>query len=60
MEEGERQNLIDGINKAVCTEAAFRELCVERAGVPAAMLPFLLGRSMADLLAEVGLRPATA
>ena len=58
VEEGERQNLIDGINKAVCTEAAFRELCVERAGVPAAMLPFLLGRSMADLLVEVGLRPA--
>lgn len=58
MEESERQNLLDGISKAVRTEAAFRDLCVERAGIPAAILPFLLGRPMADLLAEVGLRPA--
>lgn len=60
VEEGERQSLIDDISKAVRTESAFRALCVERAGVPAAMLPFLLGRPMSDLLSEVGLRPAAA
>ena len=46
------------LGEAARTDAAFRELCVERAGIPAAMLPFLLGRSIKDLLAEVGLKPA--
>jgi len=46
------------LGEAARTDAAFRDLCVERAGVPAAMLPFLLGRSLRELLAEVGLRPS--
>lgn len=37
-------------------DAAFRELCVTRRRAPAAVLPFLLGRPLAVLLAEVGLR----
>ncbi len=37
-------------------DAAFRELCVTRGGVPASALPFLLGRPLTVLLAEVGLR----
>ncbi len=36
-------------------DAAFRELCVTRGRVPAPLLPFLLGRPLAVLLAEVGL-----
>ena len=37
-------------------DAASRELCVTRGRAPAALLPFLLGRPLAALLAEVGLR----
>ncbi|MGE9986368.1 hypothetical protein [Desulfovibrio sp. SGI.169] len=39
-------------------DAAFRELCVTRGGAPASWLPFLLGRPLTVLLAEVGLRAA--
>ena len=60
MEEGEeRQALLGELGEAARADAAFRQLCVERAGVPAALLPFLLGRPLQDLLAEVGLRPAS-
>lgn len=56
--------LPDGGHEAVRAElagmarydAAFRELCVTRGGVPASALPFLLGRPLTVLLAEVGLR----
>lgn len=37
-------------------DAAFRELCVTRGRVPAQVLPFLLGRPLAALLRDVGLR----
>ncbi len=56
--EGERREALARIAEAARTDAAFRELCVERAELPAALLPFLLGRSLTALLAEVGLRPA--
>lgn len=57
LEGGERAQAFARLGEAARTDAAFRDLCVERAGVPAAMLPFLLGRPLQDLLAEVGLRP---
>lgn len=57
MDAEERQTLLAHLGETVRTEAAFRQLCVERAGVPAAILPFLLGRPLRDLLVEVGLRP---
>lgn len=57
-EGSEREQAVAELGEAARTDAAFRELCVERAGIPAAMLPFLLGRSIKDLLAEVGLKPA--
>jgi len=47
------------LGEAARMDAAFRELCVERAGVPRAMLAFLFGRSVKDLLAEVGLKPVS-
>ncbi len=59
-EREERQALLADIGEAVRADSAFRQLCAERAGVPAAMLPFLLGRPLQDLLAEVGLRPASS
>ena len=37
-------------------DAAFRELCATRGRVPARVLPFLLGRPLAALLWDVGLR----
>ena len=52
-----RQEALAHLGEAARRDAAFRQLCVERGGVPAAILPFLLGRPLADLLAEVGLRP---
>ena len=57
LEGREREQAVAELGEAARTDAAFRELCVERGGVPAAMLPFLLGRSIKDLLAEVGLKP---
>jgi len=58
LEGSEREQAVAELGEAARTDAAFRELCVERAGVPAAMLPFLFGRSVRELLAEVGLKPA--
>ncbi len=58
-EGDERKRAVAELGEAARMDAAFRELCVERAGVPAAMLPFLLGRSVRELLAEVGLRPVS-
>ena len=58
LEGREREQAVAELGEAARTDAAFRELCVERAGIPAAMLLFLLGRSIKDLLAEVGLKPA--
>lgn len=64
--DGEGRPPLDGIAHAdavkrlvlaVRTDAAFRELCTERAGIPTALLPFLLGRPLSALLAEVGLHP---
>lgn len=64
--DGEGRPPLDGIAHAdavkrlvlaVRTDAAFRELCTERAGIPTALLPFLLGRPLSVLLAEVGLHP---
>ena len=60
MDAEERQAVLAHLGEAVRTEAAFRQLCVERAGVPEAILPFLLGRALRDLLVEVGLRPTAA
>ena len=60
MDAEERQTVLAHLGEAVRTEAAFRQLCVERAGVPEAILPFLLGRALRDLLIEVGLRPTAA
>ena len=57
LEGSEREQAVAELGEAARTDAAFRELCVERGGIPAAMLPFLLGRSIKDLLAEVGLKP---
>ncbi|MBQ3058900.1 MAG: YkgJ family cysteine cluster protein [Desulfovibrio sp.] len=39
------------------TDAAFRELCHHKACIPADVLPFLLGRPIASLLAEAGCLP---
>lgn len=58
LEGREQEQAVAELGETARTDAAFRELCVERAGVPAAMLPFLLGRSIRELLAEVGLKPA--
>lgn len=55
----DREEAFARLGEAARTDAAFRDLCVERAGVPPAMLPFLLGRPLRDLLAEVGLLPAS-
>ena len=64
--EGEGRSPLDGAARADAverlalaarTDAAFRELCAERAGIPASLLPFLLGRPLSALLAEVGLHP---
>ena len=60
MDAEESQTLLAHLGEAVRTEAEFRQLCVERAGVPEAILPFLLGRTLRDLLGEVGLRPNAA
>ena len=54
----ERRAALAALAEAARCDAAFRELCVQRANVPAAALPFLLGRPLAALLAEVGLRAA--
>lgn len=59
LEGSERDEAVAELGEAARTDAAFRSLCVERAGVPAAMLPFLFGRSVRDLLAEVGLKPTS-
>lgn len=57
LEGREREQAVAELGEAARIDAAFRELCVERGGIPAAILPFLLGRSIRDLLAEVGLKP---
>ena len=54
----EQRDALAQISEAARIDAAFRELCQERADLPGALLPFLLGRPLTDLLAEVGLRPA--
>ena len=59
LEGSEREAAVAELGEAARMDAAFRELCVERAGVPRAMLPFLFGRSVKDLLAEVGLKPVS-
>ena len=51
-----RAALMEELTLAVRTDTNFRELCVERAALPKALLPFVLGRPLAALLAEVGLR----
>lgn len=53
-----RQAALAELAEAARCDAAFRTLCVRRAGVPAEVLPFLLGRPLTVLLAEVGLRAA--
>lgn len=53
-----RQAALAALTEMARCDAAFRELCVQRANVPAAALPFLLGRPLTALLAEVGLRAA--
>ena len=59
LEGSEREAAVAELGEAARLDAAFRDLCVERAGVPRAMLPFLFGRSVKDLLAEVGLKPVS-
>ena len=59
LEGAARAEALARLAEAARTDAAFRELCVERAGIPRAILPFLLGRPLEHLLAEVGL-PADA
>ncbi len=60
LEGTEREQAVAELGEAARMDAAFREICVERAGVPASMLPFLFGRTVRDLLAEVGLKPTAA
>lgn len=45
------------LTELVRSDAAWWELAQSRAAVPAEVLPFLLGRPLAALLAEVGCRP---
>lgn len=54
--EAARRAAVAALTEAARCDAAFRELCAGRGGVPAAALPFLLGRPLTELLAEVGLR----
>lgn len=46
------------LTELVRLDAAWRELSQSRAAVPADVLPFLLGRPLTALLAEVGCHPA--
>lgn len=57
LEESERADALAQLGEAARTDAAFRDLCVEQAGIPRGILPFLLGRSLEQLLAEIGLHP---
>ncbi|MDO5484572.1 MAG: YkgJ family cysteine cluster protein [Desulfovibrionaceae bacterium] len=47
----------DRLTALARADAAFRELCQSRARIPEAVLPFLLGRPVSALLAEVGCLP---
>ncbi|MGN0008348.1 MAG: YkgJ family cysteine cluster protein [Desulfovibrionaceae bacterium] len=53
--EGGRRAAAEALGGMLRQDAAFRALCVERAGIAREELPFLLGRPLAELLEGTGL-----